>query len=192
MINFAESKVYSVTLPEGKAKSINRKSDGLLLWKAAMKNWVPYSIESDGTIYNGGLGYIEGYRLSSSGALKEQENSVATGFIPAKPGDVIRMKGVTWGTTVDNGYSYIVFCNDNFERLTTVNKFEMDDTNNGVSNVGSTTIVDKSASTVLTDESGVTVFNIVFKTTLNFAYIRISATGSGSDMIVTVNDEITV
>ena len=35
------------------------------------KNWVPYSTEADGiTIYNDGLGYKEGYRLSSSGAEK--------------------------------------------------------------------------------------------------------------------------
>lgn len=153
------------------------------------KNWVPYSKESGGaTIYNGGLGYREGVRLSSSGAEKTQSGSVATGFIPAKRGDIIRMAGATWGTSVDAGYCYIQYYDANFKVLYSINKYENDSASNGISNVGAN--VDKAASSVLTDSNGVTTFSLVTTNNTAYAYIRISATGSGEDMIVTVNEEI--
>ena len=161
--------------------------DDTLVWRDGMFNWVPVSRDTDGSIYNG-TGYQEGYRLSSSGALKAQENTVATGFIPAKYGDVIRMKGVTWGTTVASGYSYIAFYDEDFSLLATVNRFRTD-SDNGVSNITSS-VIDASTSSILTDSDGVTTFSIAFKTNLPFKYIRISATGAGADMIVTVNEPI--
>lgn len=44
------------------------------------------------TIYNGD-GYIDGYRLSSSGSISAQDGMSTTGFIPATPGQTIRIKG---------------------------------------------------------------------------------------------------
>ena len=188
MIDF--SAVKGISIPEGKVKAIHRENDGQLLWKGGYKNWVPLSTEEDGvSIYNGGLGYKEGYRLSSSGAEKTQTGSTATGFIPAKPGDVVRMAGATWGTTEKDGYCYILYYNSNFTKLASVNRFKMAD-ENGVSNIGGN--VDKTASSILTDENGVTTFNIIFTAEVDYEYIRISATGNGADMIVTVNEEITL
>lgn len=158
------------------------------IWKGGHTNLVPLSTEADGkTIYNGGLGYKNGYRLSSSGAEKTQSGSVVTGFIPAKRGDVIRMKGVTWGTTVSGGYSYIQTYDAKGALKHTVNRY-MNESSNGVSN--SSTNVDKNKSSITTDSNGVTTFNIVFNDNTEFAYIRINATGNGADMIVTVNEEI--
>ena len=62
-------------------------------------NRLPLAINADGTPYvgpNGEKGYKPGYRVSSSGSEKEQtfEGYACTGFIPAKPGDVIRVKNV--------------------------------------------------------------------------------------------------
>ena len=38
--------------------------NGVQVWKSGYKNWVKYSTEADGvTIYNGGLGYKNGYRM---------------------------------------------------------------------------------------------------------------------------------
>ena len=182
MIDFSTIKQLSIDNIELRRLLI----DDTLVWRDGMFNWVPVSKDTDGSIYNG-TGYQEGYRLSSSGALKAQKNAVATGFIPAKYGDVIRMKGVTWGTTV-SGYSYIIFYDENFSPLATINRFGMDG-DNGVSNIGSSAI-NASASSILTDSDGVTTFNIAFKTNLPFKYIRISATGAGADMIVTVNEPI--
>ena len=185
MIDF--SAVKEISIPEGIVKKI--VSAGITLWKASSyyKNWVPFSIDTDGSTFNG-TGYIDGYRLSSSGSLKAQEGSVATGFIPATSGDVIRMSGATWGTSVDNGYTYILFYDSNFTKLANVNRFKLANETNGISNVSSN--IDTANSSIMTDANGVTEFNIVFKEEVNYSYIRISATGVGADMIVTVNEEI--
>lgn len=185
MIDF--STVKTIKTPDGPVQKI--VCNGTTLWEYKLINMVPLSIESDGeTIFNNGTGYKNGYRLSSSGAEKTQSGSVVTGFIPAKRGDIIRMSGVTWGTTVSNGYCYIAFYDANFSLLATVNRFQMSN-DNGVSNV-TASVVDKDASMIATDSNGVTTFNVVFKTAPNIAYIRISASGVGQDMIVTINQEI--
>lgn len=67
--------------------------NGVQVWEepATYKNWVPHSTNADGTIYNGGLGYKEGYRVRSGGAEGVQVNSVCTGFIPYRQGDILRI-----------------------------------------------------------------------------------------------------
>ena len=88
MIDF--STVKEITIPEGAVKKI--VCNGVELWKSGYTNMVPSSKDSDGvTIYNGGLGYKEGYRIRSSGA-EGAASSICTGFIPVKGGDVIRVK----------------------------------------------------------------------------------------------------
>lgn len=89
------SSIKAISIPEGVVTKI--MSAGVVLWQTvteAFKNWVKYSTESDGkTIYNGGLGYKGGYRLSSSGAEKESDYCTTFGYIPAKGGDTIRFCG---------------------------------------------------------------------------------------------------
>lgn len=184
MMNFSKIKKLSISGVELKELLIN----GVQVWKAGYKNWVPYSVINDGkTIFNG-TGYQEGKRLSSSGALKDQTGSVVTGFIPAKRGDIIRMYGATWGTNVSNGYCYITYYDANFNLLYSINKHQEDTASNGVSNVSNR--VDKNASSVLTDDNGVTTFNLVTTDNQEYLYIRISATGSGAELIVTINESI--
>ena len=96
------------------------------------------------------------------------------------------MKGATWGTTVSDGYCYIAFYDSNFSLIATVNKYR--ESSDQISNVS--TKVDKTASSIIVGTDGITTFNIAFNTTVNIAYIRISATGNGVDFIVTVNEEI--
>lgn len=79
-----------LTIPEGQVRSIH--SDESIIWEKHYTNLVYSSINADGTIYNGGLGYKEGYRIRSGGAEAEY-NSVCTGFIPVKSGDVVRLSG---------------------------------------------------------------------------------------------------
>lgn len=152
-------------------------------------NLVQKSIDTNGNIYNN-IGYEEGYRLSSGGTLKPQDGAVATGFIPFKYGDKARMSNATWGTSVKTGYSYIIFYDNNFSIIASVNKYENSSKDNHISNASSS-IVDIPSSSIITDANGVTTFNISFKQQYDIAYIRISATGQGADMIVTVNEEIT-
>lgn len=55
-------------------------------------NQIPISIESDGTLYNGGKGYKENYRINSSGAETADYATGwdITGFIPVRPNDIVR------------------------------------------------------------------------------------------------------
>lgn len=161
---------------------------GIQVWKSGYKNWVPVSTTADGvTVYNG-TGYKEGYRLSSSGAEKTQTGAVLTGFIPAQKGDVIRMAGAAWGTTVSGGYCYLQVYNAAFSPVAQVNRY-MNEGSTGLSNYDSTKI-DGAASRILTDENGVTTFDIAWKSGVAFSYFRISATGKGAEMVVTVNEEV--
>ena len=93
MIDF--SKYQRIKIPEGMVKTIKRKSDGLLLWKAGYVNQVPLSTNADGSIYNNGKGYKTGYRVRSGGAEQEKSNALCTGYIPVHGLSVVRVSG-TW------------------------------------------------------------------------------------------------
>ena len=69
----------------------------------AYTNRLPLATDTDReTIYGGDYngdgvndGYIQGQRLSSSGGTAVLAIACASGFIPAKPGDVLRIKGIS-------------------------------------------------------------------------------------------------
>lgn len=154
-------------------------------------NLVPFStVSGGGEIYNS-TGYKEGYRLSSNGDEKAQINSVVTGFIPATTRDIIRMSGVSWAPTVSSGYSYIAFYDANYTLLATINEYT-GGTTNGVSNMSAGTVLNssKTAHTITADSNGVYTFNLSYQDNASFSFIRISAEGTGSNMIVTKNEEI--
>lgn len=91
-MSFNFSDYVYIQLPEGQVQTISRKSDGVVIWKRRGINRVLQSTESDGrTIYNGGLGYKDGFRIRSGGT-EQESTSICTGFIPVKAGDVIRVK----------------------------------------------------------------------------------------------------
>jgi hypothetical protein len=52
-------------------------------------NWIPLSTDENDNILNG-VGYVEGYRINSSGALTEAAGVSTTGYIPCKNGDILR------------------------------------------------------------------------------------------------------
>lgn len=74
-------------------------------------NLVPTSLDKDGNPYNEGLGYKEGYRLSSSGGESSNGGSIISGFIPYN-GEVIRAYGSTNFNPAATGY-YINFYDSN-------------------------------------------------------------------------------
>ena len=72
---------------------------GKLAWeKSRIINWLPKATDEDrSTIYNG-IGYKVGTRLSSSGKTESndklmQQAMCASGYIPANPGDTLRIQG---------------------------------------------------------------------------------------------------
>lgn len=161
--------------------------EGVPVWQAAQEaaytNLVPASIDTDGSIFNGGLGYLVGYRLSSSGATKEAAYNAVTGFIPAKAGDVVRITGCGWYH--QNAGNYLCAYKADFTFLGAV-------TSSGVT-----------YSTKVWDS--VSIDGVLATVTLadvaDIAYIRASAASDaayeydqglelGADMVVTVNEEI--
>lgn len=165
------SVVKKVEIPEGEVIEIGIQT-----------NQVPKSIDTDGSIFNAS-GYIMGYRLSSTGELKAYTSewgatSAATGFIPAKGGDVIRVAGCWWYDGV-NALHYICAYDTNFNFLGATTA----DGGFYIKNIASNISGNKSIATLplVNDE--------------NIAYIRVSCTsraGSpllGANMIV-LNDHI--
>lgn len=150
------------------------------------ENFVPVSTEANGSIYQG-VGYINGYRLSSGGTLKAQTNTTTTGFIPATQNDIIQMSGVTWEKPGGSNYNYLTFYDINFNQLQTMNVVGTVDTN--FSNIGNGKIVNtnKTKHSVVKDANGIYTFNLTYQSGASYAYIRLSATGSGENMIVMIN-----
>ena len=152
-------------------------------------NLVPTSTDADGSVYNG-VGYMDNYRLSSSGGVSStaQTGSVVTGFIPFAVSDVIRMKGAQWlGATETYGGHYYLCFYDSSKNLIT--------TNNPTSSSYDTSWTG-TISIVYDEATGVTTFDVVddgsFAAVIaSAAYFRINAYGSGADLIITVNEEIT-
>ena len=77
-------------------------------------NRVPTSIDTDGSIYNGN-GYMEGYRLNSSGTTTALAGAVNSGFIPYN-GEVIRIWGTTSSNAVNTG-NYIAMYDSSFAKI---------------------------------------------------------------------------
>lgn len=157
---------------------------------AEMVNQVPISTDTDGSIYNG-VGYKDNVRLSSSGGVSSsaQAGSVVTGFIPCTNNDVIRIKGATWMGNASGQHFYLNCYNSSKSFITGMN------TNGG----GQEPFDATGTAFTYDDETGVTTIDLS-QTTLatgggsaatGTTYVRLNAYGSGADLIVTVNQEIT-
>ena len=155
-----------------------------------MVNQVPISTDTDGSIYNG-TGYKDNARLSSSGSVSgtAQNGSVVTGFIPYTPHQTIRIKGATW-SHISGQHYYISFYDAN-KALLADGYMPADSWSNGT--------FDYAISVVYDSTTGVTTFSWVdpnqttgfAKAIRNAKFFRINAYGKGSDLIITVNQEIT-
>lgn len=136
-------------------------------------NQVPISTDAIGAVYNNGLGYQNGTRINSSGAEAERSGLATTGFIPCTIGQTIRLggDGITFAE-----YGCMLFF------------YKSDKTAIGgadYSKAGDTTFG------TWTTESNTAFTLTSSKPTLNeTAYIRISAKGSGANMIVTIDEPI--
>lgn len=161
-------------------------------------NLVPFSVDTDGTTIYNNVGYIEGYRLSSSGDLSTQANTVTTGYIPCKSTDIIQMSGLSFLPTT--GYNYLSFYDNNFTLLGSINIAKHNSFESGYQNVvrGIVSHIEGgSQNTIPTVENGVTIFDhYSFNSDADqVAYFRVNGQwnwegGSGAEMIVTKNYNI--
>lgn len=165
---------------------------GKKIWEAiTFKNWVKYSTEADGkTIYNGGLGYKNGYRVRSGGAESEQTTTTCTGFIPCKAGQMLRMYSTSpYAFTTSAAASSINVCDSSYTNLGQL-------ASNGMYGVFSGS--GYTWANAVSDVNGVKTITIPTDITnaskIEFVRITVGFSGSqyvdGSSLIVTVNEEI--
>lgn len=187
MINFADCK--RIDIPEGRVKQIVRKSDGVVLWKGGYTNWVMMSINADGSIYNGGLGYKNGYRVRSGGAEMAVGDTACTGFIPVKGGDVVRVSGMPWFTSTSSANAL----NAADSSFTNLGQFTMrQDAKYGIF---ASTYLNYTAASIVEESEGVWKW-VVPPDESGIKYIRVTGYdreqgAPGARMIITINEEIT-
>lgn len=176
------STVKAITIPEGVVKKI--VSAGVTLWQAVTyKNWVKFSIDTDGSIFNG-TGWIAQKRVSSSGSLKDVSYGATTGFIPVKAGDVVRFHAGEfdrWDAIAV--YNCVSYFDSTFSILgsftTQPNYYGMCSAQNSIVEVD-----DRNIKTLVVPDNS------------SIAYIRLSIGGNysdarhGADIVITVNEEI--
>lgn len=140
-------------------------------------NQLPIAVGTDGLVYNGGMGYKVGCRLNSSGVETATNGVSLTGFIPCRPGDVIRLK------------------NMNFQSGDTSSAHRL-----GVYNSAKASILVRNSGDVginyadgfgaVLDDAGAIVQFIIPPEHTDAAYFRISAANIGETSVITVNQEI--
>ena len=159
-------------------------------------NQIPLSTDSSGAIYNGGLGYKNGFRLSSSGEEKANAASFVTGFIPVKAGDVIRFSGayIAGEAAVMNNYMFKA----NHTKVTgstTINGVSID--YNPLTPYSFFASPKKETVRVLygpmeIDETNQRVLSMTIPNTGGIAYARFTLNvADGANAIITINEEIT-
>ena len=162
--------------------------NGVQVWKSGYKNWVRYSINADGTIYNNGLGYKNGYRVRSGGAEGAAAAASCTGFIPAIGGDVVRLSGYDV-TSIEAAANAINVFDSGFNNL---GQTVANSPNYGYG-IMQTTWTDYNwgkSKGVKEESPGVYAWTIPPDASIK--YIRVSGYtgGDGSKMIVTINEDI--
>lgn len=155
-------------------------------------NLVPTSTDTDGSIYNG-TGYKENVRLSSSGSISgsAQNGSVTTGFIPWTSCGVVRIKGAIW-QMFDNEHYYLNFYAADKSFIYGISSAQcIADAGTGSAFSHITTSYDETTGITIIDTSSCANYaSSITDAAKNAAYFRLNAKGKGTDLIVTVNEEI--
>lgn len=161
--------------------TIERKDGGA----GGYTNWIPLSINKDGTPFNDGLGYKDGYRYSSSLAQKANSGSFITGLIPVKKGDVIRFSGNIFSGTSGN-YNNGMYKSDkttDISGFASNTQYALSDPSTYATGLALIEPYDYDSST-----------HVLHSLTVNSddaAYMCFTLTGSGEGAVITINEEIT-
>lgn len=191
MIDFTKIKKLTIGGVELKQLFIN----GIQVWKAGYKNWVKYSTEADGvTIYNGGLGYKEGYRIRSGGAETVANNvgtrALCTGFIPFKNGEILRISPPFSGINTSNAINFFDSSFTNIGQRTDYGSGYGICTGSGwnkaISTVDGITTLDISGASGADDVRYVRISYPWNDTSIDAGF----QVKSGEDLIITINEEI--
>lgn len=178
---------YFRTSIRGYADNLSVKIKNIeTLWEkpTSYTNQVPISINADGSIYNG-CGYKDGYRVRSGGAESESTYATCAGFIPFKNGDTLRIYPAFMERNVDNTI--------NFADATFTNLGQITDSGGGYGicqgkqSIYDSVVIDGVSTLTYSDDFDA---NIAYVRITNNIYKDTSGISSGSEMIVTVNEEI--
>ena len=147
-------------------------------------NRVPFSIDTDGTVYNE-TGYKNGYRIRSGGAEGESWQAACTGFIPVNGGDIIRISGVEFSAASNNNA-----INSADNTFTNIGQFTMLPAHYGIYSGDYATY---GADSVVEESEGIWKW-VVPPTASGVAYIRISGHtttgGNGETLIISINSKM--
>jgi hypothetical protein len=151
--------------------------NGTQVFKDGYKNWVPYAIDTDGSIYNG-IGYKTGYRIRSGGAEAAQTGACHTGFIPVLPGAIVRLTG--WNFSFNDSSNAVNFSDGSFTNL---GQFTQQPSGYGIC---------ANAIPTVTIKNNVYQFTVPNNTSIR--YIRVTGQHAYNtlppEMIITINEEI--
>lgn len=135
-------------------------------------NLVPASKDRSGDIYNR-TGYQNGVRLDDSGEESYYDGYTVTGYIEASNGDTVRISGGNWSLAEGN---VILAYDESYCLLWSAPLSGKEDFASGISYSGSVAVLDS--------------LNVITGNLSDMAYIRVSCSGDGESLIVTVNQEI--
>ncbi|MBR5306926.1 MAG: hypothetical protein IKU47_08415 [Oscillospiraceae bacterium] len=171
--------VKGLTLPNGNAVKLSVVDKTLWRKTKKYKNWLPFATNADRKTIMNGVGYKEGYRLSSSsGGETAQKGMCVSGLMfPCKVGDVVRIKGVKpkQGTA-----SYVMTFNSANTKVGALSLLQHTD--------GS----DWASKTEAVYENGILTVELNSSTFgTGFDAFRFSAGVIDENTIVTINEEIT-
>lgn len=145
---------------------------------ASFRNELLYATDADGSLYSNGLGYVDNMRYSSVSSETEASGWDLTGYIPATPGDVIRLKNIRTFSFDDSSNMKFVFFDYNYDYVSSSSTYS--------------SIDDFSDSWVaLSDEEGHLVECIIpssYDPTIS--YVRLVARDIRPDSVITVNELI--
>ncbi len=146
-------------------------------------NLLPLSVDANGNPFNGGTGWKTGWRLSmTTGGETAMDGYECTGFIPAKYGDIVRIKNIAYTDNDQENKDNIVFYNEEKEKMVT------DGTSGqglGYINVAQSELENGALKFTLDSD-------IFYKltSTSGLAWIRIGSSSITNDSIITINQEI--
>lgn len=141
-------------------------------------NRIALSVDENGDIFNG-CGYMTGKMLNADGSVSDNATTVVSGFIPVKPGDVIRIQD----PGRDTFSPYVVFALYKADKATANGIGKMpSQIISAADNVCGVLTMEGNTVTWTLDPMGYWLWN-------DFAWLRV--TTFSADSIVTVNEEIT-
>ncbi len=135
-------------------------------------NLVPASTDKSGDIYNR-TGYQDGLYLNDSGEESYYDGYTVTGFIEVSNGDTVRISGGNWSLAEGNT---ILAYDSNHCLIWSAPLSGKEDIASGISYSGNIVVLES--------------LEVITGNLSDMAYIRVSCSGDGESLIVTVNEEI--